>query len=206
MSELKTYRPLMVDDHRHGSENAYKNYGCRCAPCRDAHIIHRRVQRTLKKTSVWEKSVVINAHRVLANFSDETTCWVFSESEDEATSALRLVLWEMQNGLLSSSMNIIVPITTCSINGCVNPCHLDFIDTTKNFSPAPRPRVVFGVEVKSKVDSTCSSGKVAYASESDARQAVSRSKKSYGFSRFYECDRCPDYHLSTRPLRATRHR
>jgi hypothetical protein len=45
------YRPrkvLKADDERHGTVNAYTNYGCRCPACKEANVIasnRRRVDR-----------------------------------------------------------------------------------------------------------------------------------------------------------------
>jgi hypothetical protein len=48
---------LAADDPRHGTENGYRNLGCRCRPCKDAHAAYYRegpgyeaMQRYLRRT------------------------------------------------------------------------------------------------------------------------------------------------------------
>ena len=36
-----TERHLPADDARHGTDNGYSNYGCRCTPCVAAHADYR---------------------------------------------------------------------------------------------------------------------------------------------------------------------
>ena len=36
-----TERHLPADDHRHGTDNGYSNYECRCEPCVKAHADYR---------------------------------------------------------------------------------------------------------------------------------------------------------------------
>lgn len=35
-------KTLSPEDDRHGTENGYNNYGCRCVPCRTAHTTYTR--------------------------------------------------------------------------------------------------------------------------------------------------------------------
>ena len=45
----QTIKPLDVDDPRHGTDNGYTNYVCRCDDCRAARLAYRR-QLRLKGT------------------------------------------------------------------------------------------------------------------------------------------------------------
>lgn len=40
---------ISADDPRHGSDNGYKNRGCGCRPCRDAHNAWHRKHRAENK-------------------------------------------------------------------------------------------------------------------------------------------------------------
>lgn len=86
---------LAEGDRRHGTENGYINYACRCEPCRAAHtdITYQRKQRRLQKpvpdhvhgtangygnygcrcvgcTDAWSKDCLDRTHRRRAGLTD----------------------------------------------------------------------------------------------------------------------------------------
>lgn len=47
---------LSVDDARHGTENGYKNHGCRCPRCRHANnVAHRDYMHRSGRAKGWNK-------------------------------------------------------------------------------------------------------------------------------------------------------
>jgi hypothetical protein len=104
-----TRATLSLDDRRHGTENAYKHFGCRCEACSLAHSGHMRTYRSKAAGKAY-----LNAHtaemqfiaeKMPTSFNHPNGCWLWDSKGLIPVGKARSIIYSATTGLVPPNLD-----------------------------------------------------------------------------------------------------
>lgn len=124
---------LMVNDPRHGTENGYNHYGCRCDACTNAHkkyMFDYRCKRAGKQFLEENREALVTLALNLPELAQAQGCWIYDLANPLKRRTVREIMYTVTTGKVAPRLartktydpgNIFLP---CDPR-CVRPEHIN---------------------------------------------------------------------------------